>query len=157
MISGHISNRHIGHSKNATWLSNGPKTKEGTSQSHEGLKNNQFLSSMGTRPELFLNSCLEGAESSPVVANSYGSNDLDAILKANVVSTLPVELKVEECDEKYHFQGWPSTRFAPRSKKIAQHQETAFETGRVARAQQWTVVPRTRRRFILRQTRLLRQ
>jgi hypothetical protein len=68
-----------------------PQKKDGTSKSHQGLKKNPFLSSMGTRPELFLNSCLEEAESSPVIANSYGSMDLDANLNAKILSTLPVD------------------------------------------------------------------
>jgi hypothetical protein len=33
------------------------------------------------------------------------------------VSNLPEELKVDECNEKCHFQPWPSAKFAPRSKR----------------------------------------
>jgi hypothetical protein len=273
----------IGQTKNAAWLSNGPKTKEGTSPSHQGFKNNPFWSSMGTSPELFLNSCLEATESSSFVANNYGT-DLDVNRKAKSVaapvlrhgdggeqkaaahsrvallqqalqvmlpgplrrtkcvddfpdvaemsdselaqrivsdeeqwarfkrslqertesgrrifthatlqhelprkmresaqvgygtsspqvststlreiahvgppgaptapqvSTLPVELKVEGCDEKCHFQRRP-TKFAPRSKKSAQDQDTAFEMDTVT-STQWKVVPR-RRRLIARKT-----
>jgi hypothetical protein len=69
-------------------------------------------------------------------------------------SALPVELEID--DEECHFQRWPSTKFAPRSKKTDQHQQTVFETDTVASSTQWTVVPR-RKRLIARKPRMFRR